>query len=340
MARDTLQRAADRAERLLLSRPVLESLLARRDLHGGGALSREFVELLARELCHAREPDGSWQLSACRTAEHLLLLRELDRDGALLPFAAPGIEWLLHRLPTSRQNGSTEPCGSVTLCTPLMHELGVCVHAAPDLLLVVPARIELGGLRLANGAAFMSDIDARVAVCALSVAALLAWGVDPTALRAHLDALRRVAMLEDEQRISLLSTNGLACVVRALLASLSVSDDERTRAALASACRVLARAQRADGTWPTGHLFYVLSVVIEAAAEPRLAGALDRALRRSAQQLALLQQPDGGWSRGGGTWSLLVGWRVLRAAAAAAGPAHTPPPRAEAAVAAPVMAVR
>jgi hypothetical protein len=323
MARDTLQlqRAARRAELLLLAKPVFESVLARRE-QGRADAPPELIEVLAQELCSAREPDGSWQLSACRTAEQLLLLRELDPDGELLAdLAAPSLSWLQRRLSVSRRDGAMDLSASVTLCTPLMHELGACVHAAPELLLVVPARIDLSALRLSNGTSFMSDIDARVAVCALTVAALLAWGIPSTAMQPHLRALERVALIEDEQRISLLSTNGNACLALALLAAEPAFRSEPGKA-LASVSRVLARAQRADGTWPNADFFFVLSAVQRAAGRTQLEAVLDRTLRRSAQQLALLQQPDGGWSRDRGAWSLLVGWRVLRAAAAAEVQAH------------------
>jgi hypothetical protein len=57
-------------------------------------------------------------------------------------------------------------------------------------------------------------------------------------------------------------------------------------------------------------------VLVRAAQLPLLEPMLRDPLRRSAEQLALLQQADGGWARHNGAWSLLIGWRVLRAALA------------------------
>ena len=91
-------------------------------------------------------------------------------------------------------------------------------------------------------------------------------------------------------------------------------DERLSTVAAERALRVLVRNQRGDGSWPSADLFFVLGVLARAAADPRFTSLLNATLERSAQQLALVQQPDGGWSRDRGSASLLVGWRVLRAA--------------------------
>ncbi|CAN5632389.1 hypothetical protein BH23GEM9_BH23GEM9_05690 [soil metagenome] len=340
MARETVQGAADRSERLLLSSPVLETLLARRDLGLDAGTASDLIMTVASELCSTREPDGCWQGSACRTAEYLLLLHELaDGSDALDELARPSVEWLRRRI--TKASGAPVPAGeAVPICTPLLHEIGLCAHRSPCLIGVVPARVDLAGLRLLNGSGVISDVDGRVAVSALAVAALLSWGGAMRELGHHVGELARITLLEDRQRMRVLSTNGMACVALALLAAEAATSadgagagarpgaspaagagiaharDAAPASAVDRGVAVLVRTQRGDGSWPTADLFFVLSVLVRAAAVRRHAIAVDPALRRSASQLALLQQRDGGWSRDGGTWSLLVGWRVLRAATA------------------------
>lgn len=320
MARDTVRRAQQQSEQLLLKLPVLENVIARRELFGGSGVPVSLTQELGRELCASRERDGSWQRSVTRTAEHLLLLRELDPDGVVAETAQPGVEWLLDRVTNwraaARAGGGSAGTIAMTICTPLLHDVRLCVHAAPDLVSVVPTRADLSGLRLLNGAGFISDTDARVAACALAVTALLQWHVDAAALQPQLDALQRIAGLEEHQRVRLLSTNGSACVALALHAAAVAAHGDAQQASLAAerALRVLVRNQRGDGSWPSADLFFVLGVLARAAADPRFTSLLHATLERSAQQLALVQQPDGGWSRDRGSASLLVGWRVLRAA--------------------------
>jgi hypothetical protein len=335
MARDVVQRAVRRAEQRLLTSQVVESLQAQRELGLNSAMSRELIELAAREVCATREPDGSWQMSACRTAEHLLLLSELDADATLHERVRPSVEWLRSRVARpavtavtavdgpAPANGTAGPHDgiAVAMCTPFLHNAMLCAHRAPELVGIVPARVNLAGLRLSNGAGFRSDVDGRVALCGLVVAALLTWNVPATTLRPQLAALERSAALEDEQKQQLFSTNGLACVALALLAVAVAErrpgeDAAPPNRAVEGAFASLARLQRADGSWPRADLFFVLSVLVRAAQLPLLEPVLRDPLRRSAEQLALLQQADGGWARHSGAWSLLIGWRVLRAALA------------------------
>jgi hypothetical protein len=316
MSRDTLRGAAGRAERLLLSMPVLESLLARRDLGHEPEATAELMAEVAHELCASRESDGSFQHSVSRTAEHLLLLRELDHDRRLAELARPSVEWLRGRLRAAADAPSPRATGR--LCTPLLHEYRVCSHHAQALLLVVPADVDLGIMRLLNGAAFTSDLDARVALASLSLAALISWDMSAAPWRQQVLTLHRVIALEEGRHGTIMSTNGLACVALALLAAAQVArplEFPEARAWFEAALQILVGRQRGDGTWPSADLFFVLSVIVQAAGVPALADVARAALRRPAQQLALLQQPDGGWSRSRGPWPLLIGWRVLLASA-------------------------
>jgi hypothetical protein len=326
MSRDTLKGAATRAERLLLSMPVLESLLARRDLGHEPDATAELMAEVAHELCASRESDGSFQRSVSRTAEHLLLLRELDHDGRLTELVRPTVEWLRGRLQTAADAPSPRVPGR--LCTPLLHEYRLCSHHAQALLLIVPADVDLGNTRLLNGAAFTSDLDARVALAALSLAALISWDTSATAWRKQVLTLRRVIALEEGRHGTIMSTNGLSCVALALLASAQAADAfefPEARAWFEAALQILVGRQRGDGTWPSADLFFVLSVIVQAAGVAALADVARAALRRPAQQLALLQQPNGGWSRSRGPWPLLIGWRVLLASAQEQ-QAQRPPP--------------
>jgi hypothetical protein len=292
---ELLQRALLRADRLLLAMPVVESLLARCEsgrLDAGGAA---VAAAAAHELCAQREPDGSWQGSMCRTAEHLLLLHELA--GALpdvRELAAPSVAWL---------HGRELP----------------------------PPRVDMSALVLLGGAAFGGDADARIAAESLAVAALLAWGVDAETLRTRIAELARCARPGRHEHDGPVPASRLACIILALRGAIAAAarrpaglpagaaGDAALHEAVRGAVLLLARAQRADGSWADGDLFLVLRALAGVAGDPALAPAAVGPLTRAAELLAMAQQRDGGWGRAACAESLLIGWRVLRAVAPGGG---------------------
>jgi hypothetical protein len=306
-----VQRALQRAEALLLEMPVVESLLARLELDDGSGEIHGLLNDVAAEICADREADGSWLGSVSRTAEQLLLLDELAITAESRALAEPSVGWLLQRLSVS-----VDPEHS---CTPQLHTLGLCTHVTSSFA-AVSMRADLEQLRLMHGSGFISDLDARVGVSALAVAALLRWGVPAAEVAAPVSALCHITRLEDRDRAGLLSTNSLACVAAAVLAAAPRVPEAADSVLFAG--QALARAQRGDGSWPTGELFFVLSVLVRFSAVAEAGQVVERQLRRSAQLLALMQQADGNWNRGSGSWPLLVGWRTLRAVA---GPADATP---------------
>jgi hypothetical protein len=305
MTRGGAHAAQARAESLLFGIPVVESVLASLDTGAAPELEPLLDELVA-EVCAAREPDGSWQGSACRTAERLLLLAELARTPASRARPRSSVEWLIQRQ-------GRMPDGE--WCSDELHALQVCSHATPTFAAIASTRLDLAPLRLQHGAAFMSDVDARAAVTGLATAALLSWNAPRGATEPPLDALIRLVSADEHRRTQALSANGLACLALALVPAASLRSD--AMAALGRTVLGLARAQRADGSWASGDLFFVLSVLVRLSAVAELHGLVQRQLRRSAELLVLLQQPDGNWSRSD-TWPLLIGWRTLRSVTAAA----------------------
>lgn len=297
-------RALERAEALLLRLPSIESLLARRLIDGADAVPDELLDELAEVLCGGREPDGSWQGSVCRTAEHLLLLSELGGTAPLHALASPSVEWLRQRLlrPVPPDRG----------CTPELHRLRLCTHGTSVFAAVSTASGSLAGLRLLTGAGFTSDFDARVGAAALATAALVRWTGSTADLDEALSPLVRIVDLEPQERSATVSSDSLACIALALLAATG-ADHAGSRSALRRGVAALARAQRGDGSWVSGELFFILSVLTDAAREPECAEPATQQLRRTAELLTLMQQPDGSWSRRTGAWPLYVGWRALRA---------------------------
>jgi hypothetical protein len=310
-----VQRALQRAEALLLEIPVVESLLARLELDDGSAEIQGLLSDVAAELCADREEDGSWLRSVSRTAELLLLLDELATTAESRALAEPSVRWLLQRMSVS-----VDPEHS---CTPQLHTLGLCTHVTSGFAAVSMSAADLTQLRLMHGSGFISDLDARVGVSALAVAALLRWAVPAAELAAPVSALCRITRLEDRDRAGVLSTNSLACVAAAILTA-APRVPEAADSVLAAG-QALARAQRGDGSWPTGELFFVLSVLVRFSAVAEAGKVVERQLRRSAQLLALMQQGDGNWNRSSGSWPLLVGWRTLRAVAGAPASGPVPP---------------
>jgi hypothetical protein len=302
-----VRRALQRAETLLLGSPVLESLRAHLELQRDDAEFRGLLSDVATELCADRESDGSWQHSVSRTAELLLLLEELATTPESRALAAPSVAWLLERM-----SATVDPEHS---CTPQLHTLGLCTHVTSGFAAVSLTAVDLTRLRLMHESGFISDVDARVGAAALALAALLRWGVPGTVLAALLSALCRITQLEDRDRAGILSTNAMACVATAILAAAPHSEEAGN--CVLEAAQALARAQRGDGSWPTGELFFVLSVLVRFSAVAGAGEVVQRQLRRSAQLLALMQQADGNWNRSAGSWPLLVGWRTLRAVAGA-----------------------
>jgi hypothetical protein len=342
-----MTRAFERADARLLHLPVLEALLARREAGVPEIDDPELVDLVIAELLAGRSADGSWYGSLTRTAELLHDIRDLHEavpagdaqvaaagdaqvaaagdaqvvaaGGAQgVPMEAaravrPSVRFLLRR-----QNGPGRFGGG---CTPALHQVGLCVHAVSGFFAAAPEAVDLSTLTLQHGARFTSDTDARIGASCLALAAVLRWGESNGEMGLHLDALRRLVLLEDRDRARLVSSAGLGCTALALFAA-PASDP--ARAVLPDVVRALTRAQRGDGSWADIDMFFVLSVLTRLMEDPQCAPLLEAPLQRAGQLLAVLQQPDGDWGRQSGPWRLLTGWRVLRLATTAAQRGATP----------------
>ncbi len=287
----TLQRAEVR----LLSLGTVESLLVHVDM---GTATDEEREYAAGAIEEAQRLDGSWQGSMLRTAEAMLLLREL-RDGRRNNAVDRAIEWINDRTNCGGRFGDG--------CEDGMHALSLCHHAVSGFHAPAPRAVSLASLVLADGSSLGSDRDARIAVSALASAALFGFGEDSAQLRLQVDGLERIIEHTATGRFEL-SATALVCITRCLIAAPTGVG----AAGRVSALNQLAHLQRADGSWPGLDLFLVLGVLAYATARGLAPLIVRSTLQNAAGMLFLMQQPDGGWGRDTGAWQLLAGWRCLR----------------------------
>lgn len=294
--------ALSRAQRLLFETPVLESFIARREAGESGSEDTETAEALALELIAHQSENGSWGDGLAMTAESLLLLADLEPLNEDLGAAVGrAIAWL-----RSRQRA---PGAFAQDCTPARHEIGLCVHRATGFYSPGPRSVAFHSVPLANGALFPSDDDARLALSALALRALLRFDSPHTDDRLQLRALGAAADAMFRAGSPISAAAGIF-VLDALI------EGRAEEGATGNSLMRLIGSQRADGTWGGVDTFHVADALLFAHSRGYELPALSRAIARTAEMLALSQQPDGSWGNASGTYRLLVGWRILRHAGA------------------------
>jgi hypothetical protein len=300
---EALTRALDRLEDALLDAPLLEAVIARREVRVAGDEDLAHASALARELCSFQEEDGSWAGDLARTAEALLLLHSLASDGdsevgATLSAAAA---WVRGRM--------AKPGAFGEGCDPVRHEAGLCSHAMAGFFSPGPASADLSGLTLAVPARFGADAEARLGVSSIALDALLRCGVAGGFTEPHLASLRKLVSGESLVTAKSPMVAGLVAALSALIAS---PPNDRTRSAIDRGMARLLGMQRADGSWPGADIFHVLDMLGRAGARGYGGGPVDAAIQRAVEMLALLQRGDGSWGRETGPERMLVAWRALR----------------------------
>src|SRR5687767_2400511 len=113
--------ALRKTEGYLLSAPILEALLARREAGQAFFDDTETTAELAIELTSHQSQEGSWGSQVARTAEALLLLGSLLPTATRLEAALRAVTWL-----RARQN---RPGRFGDPCAPDLHRALVCHHA-------------------------------------------------------------------------------------------------------------------------------------------------------------------------------------------------------------------
>jgi hypothetical protein len=220
-------------------------------------------------------------------------------------------------------------------CDVARHHAALCEHFAGGFFAPGPATRDFSGAKLANGLVFGSDSDARLGLSALALHAVRRWSRCTMDDVAHLDALVRLANgafraggmgsgIGSGSGTGNANTTGngggdtRVAGVPALLMVLSALTSAPRRPefimVLHGALTRLAGTQRADGSWPDADPFHVADVFLLAVHRGYGSPVFDAALVRTAEMLALMQQPDGSWGPIE-PQRLLSGWRTLRHAA-------------------------
>jgi hypothetical protein len=259
-------------ETLFLRMPVLEAARAR--FQRGTAASYERETIVATVFENQRA-DGSWGGSLLRTAEALLLLKELRSDRTFDVTRA--IAWIYDRQNAEGRFGDA--------CDDTAHRAALCHHFASGFFAPAPPWVVLDGIRLDGGYSLGMDRDARAGVSALACSALLEWGEPEDRLRVHVDACNRIVDQVAAGRASL-STAAYCCVLKTLLSARPTGD---YLSAVGAGLDFLVRSQRADGTWPGADMFLVLQTIASACERGHATPRVLSALRRSASIIDLMQ---------------------------------------------------
>lgn len=306
MTSSTVTDALKRAERLLFETPVFESLIARQEAGEWSAAEQESADAVAEELVSHQSNDGSWGGSLAVTADALLLLADLKPAGASHGRAIEhAVSWL-----RSRQRMPGAFAGD---CTPDHHAAGFCHHFATGFFSPAPPATSMAGTCVASGACFPTDHDARLALSALALRAVLSHAAPLRDDLLQIEALRRIADLLFRGGDGISTTAAVT-----VLAALTRAPRNATHLSIVhGALSRLARLQRADGSWPGAEAFHVADTLLLAVRSGYGSPAFDGALARTAQMLAVTQQPDGSWGSDAGPFRLLTGWRTLRHVATA-----------------------
>ena len=297
--------ALERVEERLLGSPVLEGLLARRELGAADVRDLLLIADAVTELISSQERNGSWQDDLGVTAEMVLLLRALEPEpgnatGHALSRAAG---WLLGRAGIDGRYGDS--------CDAVLHARGFCCHFLAGFLSPSGRDASLAGFLLPGGAPFNSDDDARLGLSCIGLRALLACGIRNSTVALHIEGLERVLKVGGARPGQPLSVTSAACALAALASAGSL---DAAHAALAT----VVTQQRADGSWPGGELFHVLDAVLTAHDHGCQTPESMAATNRVAGMLAVTLHENGTWGRAARAQDTYVGWRALRAAVARA----------------------
>lgn len=296
-----LTAALARAERRLFEMPVLESFIARREAGVAEVEATQTAGALVDELLTHQSADGSWGDNLVLTAEALLLLADLR------PFDADAREGVARALAWLRGRQGA-PGSWSDVCTPDRHAAALCHHFATGFFSPGPRDTSFGGTVLATGAQLPGDDDARLALSALALRAVLAYRRPSQDDLLQIEALRRVAAFLFRDRTGI-STPAAVSV----LATLAIAPRTPAHvAAVHGALSRLAGLQRGDGSWPGAEMFHVADALLVAVANGYGSPLFDAAIARSVEMLILTQQPDGSWGSDAGPYRLLTGWRTLR----------------------------
>ena len=300
MTSTTVPEALQRVEELLFRMQVLEAFIARREA-GGSSDDVETAGALVRELLEHQGANGSWGSSLQHTAEALLLLADLQPfDADVGGRIAAAVSWLRQR---QRAPGAfPDRCSSET------HAGGLCHHFAGGFFSPGPTTVSFAGATLSTGVSFPSDDDARLALSALALRAVLNFASPSIDDSLQLEALMRIAerLFREHTGVSIpASVTLLAALARAPRSAAQMT-------VVHGAFSRLAGAQRADGSWPGAEPFHVAEAFLFAVESGYGSPAFDSAISRTAQMLLLSQQPDGSWGHGAEPYRLLTAWRTLR----------------------------
>lgn len=293
--------ALTRLERLLFAAPVVEGFIARREaglIESGDA---ETATALVVELMSHQGSNGSWGDSLAATAEALLLMADLE------PFETNSDDSISRAL-TWLRGRQRAPGSFADLCTDEAHAIAVCPHFTTGFYSPGPRTRSFAFTTLSNGTVFPSDDDARLAMSALALRAILIYRQPAIDDLLHLDALLRLttAIFRGETVVSMPAT--VAILMTMTQAPRSLGHLTTLHGALSR----LAGLQRADGTWPGTDMFHVAEALLLAQRAGYGSPLFDAALQRTARMLALTQQADGSWGNDAGGYRLLTGWRLLR----------------------------
>ncbi|HEX6559335.1 MAG TPA: prenyltransferase/squalene oxidase repeat-containing protein [Longimicrobiales bacterium] len=304
MSTSLVNDALDRAEQRLFAQPVLESFVARREAGLTDDGDAEIAAALAGELIAHASPNGSWGDSLALTAEAVLTLAQLRPfDDTVVDAIERALSWL-----RTRQRA---PGSFVDVCTAERHALSLCHHFAGGFFSPGPATVSLAGATLSTGALLPTDEDARLALSALALRAVLEFEPPTLDDRLQFDSLRRIAemLFTEQSRVS------MPAAVAVLVALTRAPRTASHTAILHGALSRLAGLQRADGSWPGAEGFHVADAFMIAEKAGYSSPLFDSAIVRTAELLSHSQQPDGSWSSDAGPQRLLIGWRTLRYAA-------------------------
>jgi hypothetical protein len=303
VTRASLSAALARAESFLLESPVIEAVLAKREVGQATEEDAEDLLALADELIAHQCGDGSWGDDIGRTAEALLLLGDLLAETQRDERAQRAVEWI--RLKQDQP-------GSIAYgCDEERHRLELCSHAlVGGFFAPASPQADLRGRTLSNGLRFPSDPDARVGVSALALRATLRWADPSDSDRQQVASLIQLAY--QAFRAGRPQPVGAAAYSQVLATLASAPRTAEITAVLHSALSRMTAMQRADGSWSDLDAFHVLELLLLAIRRGYASPLFDGAIARSAEMLTLTQQKNGSWGSAADPDRLLIGWRALR----------------------------
>ena len=260
----------------MLSAPVLEAVIARREAGEPRVADEGHARALAAELCTFRRDDGSWGGDLVRTAEALLLAHSLtpDPEPEVRDAIDAGAAWI-----RARQG---QPGAFAEGCTPERHALRFCEHFVTGFFSPAPPETDLSSLTLASGIRVGGDAAARLGASCLGLRSLLRWGVTGADVDSHVDGVRSIVTGVALNAPSFISVAGYIAAVGALAEAVP---DPRNKAAVAAGLERIAGLQRADGSWRGVDAFHVLEALLAAAEGGHRTPSADGAIARAGRKI-------------------------------------------------------